>query len=271
MKRYSIIHIPAWSFFSKSLYHDVCHEWKGFGFVYLLLLLAVCWTAPIVKLHMVVSDFVDNDAPKIVSQIPVISIVEGKVSIDEPQPYHIREPEKGETLVVIDTTGAITSLEDMEAIVLITETQVIYRESDIETRTFSLEGVKDVTLDQDVVTGWLAVGKKYVALAFYVLALLGSFVGRIIQMLIYAAIGILFSSLCKSERTYAQLLRLSVVAVTPCIIIKTLLGAAQTSVPYAGVWYFLVAMGYLFFGVKAASVEGGPTSEAPVSEFPRTG
>ena len=122
MKRYSIIHVPVLSFFSKDLYRDVCYNWKGSGFVYLLLLLSVCWIAPMVKLHVGLSDFVDNEAPKMVTQIPVITIVEGKASIDEPQPYYIQEPETGENLIVIDTTGTITSLEGTEVFALITET-----------------------------------------------------------------------------------------------------------------------------------------------------
>ena len=119
---------------------------------------------------------------------------------------------------------------------------------------------------QDRITSWLAIVKKYTAPALYLLAVLGSFVARIVQLLLYAAIGILFSSWCKSGRTYAELLRLSVIALTPCIIVRTVLAMAQVSVPVAGLWYFLAAMGYLFFGIKAASSEEDP-GEPTFSRF----
>jgi len=266
MRRYSVIHVPVLSFFSKALYRDVCHQWKGVGFAYLLLLLIVCWIAPIVKLHIGVSDFVDNEASRIVSQIPTITIVDGKASINEPQPYRITEPDTGETLAVIDTTGAINSLEDAKAFVLIKETEAILKQSDFETRTFSFREIDQLTLDQDMVTGWLATAKVFVAPVLYVLAVLGAFVFRILQALIYACIGLLFASWCKSRFTYASLIRLSIVAVTPGIIIATILEVAGVSFPYSGWCYFLAAMGFLFFGVKAASQDRAPTG-GPASPY----
>ncbi len=271
MKQYSIIHIPVLSFFSKTLYRDVCTQWKGTGFAYLLLLLAVCWIPAVVRMHVGLSGFIDNDAPKIVTQIPKVSIVNGKASIEEPQPYYIRVPETDKALVVIDTTGKITSLADTDALGLVTKTEVIFKENQIETRTFSFKKIKSFTLDQNRITAWLATAKKFAAIVFYPQVLLGSFAVRIIQLLLYAVIGMLFSSLCKCKRKYVELLRLSVVAVTPCIIIKTILGIAEISVPVAGLWYFLITMVYLFFGVKAASMEENPTSESTLSHVPREG
>jgi hypothetical protein len=241
-----------WSFFSKDLYHEACHQWKGTGFAYLLLLLAVCWIAPVVKFHRGVARFVDNEASKIVSQIPAISIVNGKASTDKPQQYFIQNRGTGENLVVIDTTGAMTSLDDTKAVGLITKTHAIFKKNQIETRTFSFRDITQFSLDQAKITGWLALLKKYLAPILYPFAVLGSFIGRMIQLLVYAAIGVLISSWCREPRTYGQLLRLSVVAVTPCILIKTILGVAQIHIPTAGLWYFLCAMGFLIFGVKAA-------------------
>jgi hypothetical protein len=271
MKRYSIIHVPVLSFFSKALYRDVCLQWKGTGFAYLLLLLAVCWIAPIIKIHQDFSVFVDTEATQIISQIPTISIVNGKASVAEPQPHRITNPKTGETLVVIDTTGGIATLEDAEAIGLVTETHAIFKKSQVETRSFSFADVKQFTLGQDMITRWLAVTKRIMAPVLYPFAVLGSFLGRVIQVLLYAAIGMLFASWCKSRRTYVELLRLSIVAVTPVIIIKTLLGIGHVSIPFAGLWYFLGAMGYLFFGVKAASQDESPASADTLSNFPREG
>ena len=259
MKRYSIIHVPVLSFFSKSLYRDVCFEWKGTGFAYLLLLLALCWIPAMVLMQDGLARFVDEEAPKVVSQIPVITITGGKASIEEPQPYIIRDPDTGNPLVVIDTTGIVTTLEETGGAALITETQAVFRNSDVETRTFSFQDIENFTLDQDRVTGWLGMLKRYTIPVMYPLVLGFSFIARIIQLLLYAAIGLLFASVCRCRRGYAELLRLSVVAVTPCIIIKTFLSTAQVSIPLAGLWYFLAAMGFLFFGVKATCEENEAT------------
>ena len=271
MKRYSLIHIPAWSFFSADLYRDVCHRWKGTGLGYLLLLLAICWIAPIVHLHSQLSEFVDKQVPEVASQVPVLTFKDGKVSIDEPEPYYITLPGTNMNLVVIDTTGGITSLEEAKAFGLISETQATFRNSEVETRTVSFRDFEDFVLTQDIINGWVAAVRRFAAPICYVFAVLGSFVGRIVQVLIYAAIGMLFASWCKSRRTYLQLLRLAAVAVTPCIIIKTILHAAEVHPPSAGVWYLLCALGFLFFGVWAAAQEEIPTGEPAPPPTPPEG
>lgn len=253
MKRYSIFHVPVLSFFSKDLYRDVGLQWKGTGFVYLLLLLAICWIPVMIKLQRTFSNFIIKETPKIINQIPEITITNGEVSIKEPQPYYIKDPKTNEKIVIIDTTGAVTSLEDSKAIMLLTKTEVITQKSKFETRSYNLSNIKKFTLDQNKIKQWLNIIKKLLVPILFPLVILGSFAFRIIQLLIYAAIGMLFASWCKFKGTYQSLLRLAVVAVTPAIIIKTVLGMASIKLPLAGLWYFLCAMTYLFFIVKVIS------------------
>ncbi len=253
MKQFSIFHVPVWSFFSKDLYLDACFRWKGTGFGYLFLLLAVLWIAPIAGLQMGLSDFVATEAPKVVTQIPVISIVDGKASIAEPQPYYIKNPDTGANLAVIDTTGTIASPDDGKALVLITQKQAIFKKSEVETRAFSFQNVSRFTLSQEKITYWLNKTRSYLAPILYGLAVIFSFMYRVIQALMYAALGMIFVAWCRSERTYQQLLRLSVVAVTPAIIIKTIISMIDVTIPFSGLLYLAIALGYLFLGVQAAA------------------
>ena len=262
MKRYSIYHIPVMSFFSKNLYRDVASQWKGTCFVYLLLLLIICWIAPISKLNAGLGSFIDNEAPGIISQVPVITIANGTASIKESQPYYIKDPETGKILFIIDTTGKITSLAETEATILLTKTEGVVRKSEMETRTFSLAQMEDLTLDQGLIWKFLTGAKKLLFPLVYPVCILGSFIFRIIQALIYGVIGMLFALMLHSKRPYDTLLRLAVVAVTPAIIIKTLVNLFGIGIPVPALWYFLIAMGYLFFGVKAASKDDGPATES---------
>lgn len=249
MKKYSAFHIPLLSFYSKVLYRYACLEWKGIGFAYLFLLLAVCWIPSMIKYHMLFSNFTRKDAPKIISQIPQISFSNGIASVDVPQPYTIRDPKTQRELIVIDTTGKINTLNDTKAVGLVTRTEAIFRKSAVETRSFNYRSLDDFVLNQQIVTGWLQTASKYWAYIFYPFALIGSFLFRIIQLLLYAAIGYLFASWCQSKRSYDSLLRLSAVAVTPCIIVNTISGVVGLKIPFAGLWFFLAAMIYLSIGV----------------------
>jgi len=251
MRRYSILHVPALSFFSKKLYIDVGLNWKGVNFLYLLLLLTVCWIPTMIMVHRGIADFVNNDAPAIVNQVPQITITDGQVSIKEPQPYYITDLDSNNPLAIIDTTGQIESLEDTDAFCLLTANKIITQQSDFEIRTYDLSEIEAFALDSERVTAWLHIARKFLAPAIYPFAVFGSYAYRIVQVLIYAAIGLLFASFCKTTLSYATLIRLAVVAVTPCIIVGTILGLAETSIPYF--LYIVAALVYLFFAVKSIS------------------
>jgi len=251
MRRYSIFHVPALSFFSKKLYIDVGQNWKGANFLYLLLLLAICLIPTMINLHRGISNFVNNEAPAIVNQVPEITITDGQVSIKETQPYYIKDPDSNEPLAIIDTTGQIQSLEDTDAFCLLTGNKVITKKSEFENRTYNLSNVKAFVVDSKRITGWLQIGRKFLAVVIYPFVLLGYYMYRLVQALIYAAIGLLFASFCKTTLSYTALIRLAVVAVTPCIIVGTILGLTDTSIP--PFLYLVAALVYLFFAVKSIS------------------
>ncbi len=253
MRRYSIFHVPALSFFSKELYIDVGQNWKGVNFLYLLLLLAVCLIPAMINLHRGISNFVNNEAPAVVNQVPEITITDGQVSIKETQPYYIKDPDSDEPLAIIDTTGQIESLEDTDAFFLLTGNKVIIKESKFENRSYDLSNVKAFAVDSERITGWLHIGRKYLAVVIYPFALLGSYLFRIVQALIYAAVGLLFALWCKVTLSYATLLRLAVVAMTPCLLAKTIFGIADIHLPYATLIFLVITLAYLFFAVKANS------------------
>jgi hypothetical protein len=253
MRRYRIFQAPVMSFFSPSFYRDVDQHWKGTGFAYLLLLLAICWVPTFIQFHLSIADYVEHRAPAITAQVPLIRIVKGEASVDVAQPYKIVDPDSGTVLALIDTTGKTASLEGSEALALLTKTEVIVKKNDVETRSFNFKNVKNFTVDQQRISGWLKVFRRYVAVVFYPFAVMGSFVFRIVQALIYAAIGLLFAKWLKTNRPYLTLVRLSVMAVTPVIIVSTVVDAAGLKIPWPGLLYFMAAMVYLFLAIKTVS------------------
>lgn len=258
-KHYRIWQIPVLAFYSRTLYRDVALRWKGVAFGYLLFLLAICWIPGIVRIHHALGFFVDEEAPLIIEQVPEINIIDGQVLVDQPQPYIIRDPETDIALLVIDTTGTITSLEQTDARGLVTSRHAIFQKSAFETRSFSFESVDRYTLDQQKIYHWLDIAKTWAAPVLYPLCTLGSFAYRMVQVLVYAILGLLLASLCKGKLPFDALLRLSVIAITPAIIIGTLLDAAAITLPWAGLWFFLLVTGYLLFGIRASVGSVGPT------------
>lgn len=258
MKKYSILHIPFLSFFKKDLYQDVCLNWKGVCFTYLFILLFLCWIFPSYQIHNEFSHFVKTGASDYISQIPTITIKNGEASADVEQPYQIIDPETQEILVVIDTTGTITSLSQAGARGLITKYEAIFQKSKIETRSFTFQDIEDLVFDQEMAYDGLKMIEKFIGPIIFIFALPFSFIARIILSLIYASIGLLISSIFKTNRNYSELLRLSVVAMTPTIIVSTILDGLRIYLPYSGLIYFLVTIGYLSFGIKSSKENINP-------------
>ena len=254
MKQYGIFHPLLLSFYSKSLYRDVAKNWKGVAFAYLLLLLALTWIPVMMQFHYNLSDSVSRDAPQIVNQLPKITITNGEASIDAPVPYSIIDPQSGAQLAVIDTSGQITSLAQTKAFALLTKKNFMMRQKNrVETRVYDLSEIKSFTLDKDSVMSWVLAFKKWFALVAYPFAVGGSFAYRIIQVLLYALIGTLFANILKTTLDYAALVRLSVISVTPVILLNTLRRLMDIHIPFTWLISFMIAMGYLFIAVKATS------------------
>ena len=234
---------------------------KGIGFAYLFLLLALCWLVIVLAIDNKVDAYFDEYAPGFLVQFPEITILDGKASIRESQPYYIDDPETGRPIAVIDTTGTINSLEQTEAVILLNRESVTIEKNKIETRSFDLNEVGDMVLDRQLLSTWIEATKSYLPAFIYPFALAASSFYRAIQMLIYAAIGLLFASRLRAELEYPQLLRLSVVAVTSSILINTLLWVVGINLPMAGLIYFGLTMVYLYLGIKATT-ETKPEQEA---------
>jgi len=210
------------------------------------------------KFQKGLSKFIDRQSPKFVNQVPKITIEKGEVRIDEPQPYYITVPDSNKIIAIIDTTGQIQSLDNTDAFVLLTKTKLISHQSKTETRIYDLTNVQHFVLEQSKIMKWLDIGKKLLVPMFYPIVVAGSFIFRVIQALVYAAIGYIFDRWCKTKLSYSALIRLAVTAVTPCIIVGTIFEYASVKLPFAGFWFFLAAMGFLFFGVRACSQITGP-------------
>jgi hypothetical protein len=128
------------------------------------------------------------------------------------------------------------------------------KKSKFESRAYDLSNVKTFVVDNERVTGWVHFMRKFLVVFIYPLLLLGSYLFRSVQALIYAAIGLLFALWCKVTLTYATLLRLAVVAMTPCLLVKAIFSIADIRLPcLASLIFLIITLAYLFFAINANS------------------
>src|SRR5207245_4973464 len=120
---------------------------RGFGFWYLVLLLAASWITFSIQAQMGFSKFVREDAARTLVGFPGITITKGVVSIDRPEPYLWREPEKGEVILYGDTTAAFHLPAGAHAKAKLSRSNVVVQQSEYESRTYDLSGVKSFAVD----------------------------------------------------------------------------------------------------------------------------
>lgn len=258
MKRYTTVHPLFMSFYSKSLYRDVGKNWRTITFLYLFLLSAVCLIPIMFRVYSAVSDYFHSEAPKIVKQVPVITIAGGVASVREVMPYIIKDPENGAPLIIIDTTGKTTSLEGTAAMLLLTKSTLSFKRSSKETRTFNLSEFGDLTIDQSQVYGWIETFLDYFIFVLYPFALLFIFLLRIVEAFIFGAAGIFFAKKLGAPLGYRSVVSLAMVSMTPSVILDSIYNYLEIIVPFWWVLNFVIAIGYLFFAVKANAEDKMP-------------
>jgi len=259
MKKYSVFQAPLYAFFSKDFYADIGRNHRGTAFGYLFLLLLVCWVPVVMTWHGPFAEAVDSYAPGLIERIPEMTITDGRAVIHADQPCFIPMPHSTNTLAIFDTTGKYTSLEGQDAFVLVTETKVIMKQSAVETRSYSFAEIKNFALTREKMTNWVALGRKWIMPSVYAAVLISSFIGKVIKMLIYALIGLLFA---KSAVPYASVLRLSVMAGTPAIVLHTVFMLTPIGFFIPGIAWFVLTLVYLYIGVRATTAAETP---APTS------
>jgi hypothetical protein len=99
------------SFYSRFLYVDVGKRWKGIGLVYLLLVVAVTSIPFALKMSADFNKSFNEQLIEPLLQVPTIYIQDGEVKFDKPMPYIIKN-DKGQDVIIIDTTGTINEITD---------------------------------------------------------------------------------------------------------------------------------------------------------------
>ncbi len=253
MKQYSILHPLYMSFFSKSLYRDVAANWRGLCLTYLLIVLTLTLIPDMVSLHERVVDFLADQVPQVVNQVPTITISEGTASVNVPVPYIIDAPWSKLPFAVIDTSAGAVPPADLKATIMLTRTKLTVKGDTSEVHSFDFSRIHHAVIDKDLINLWLEAFKDDFIFAVYPFALFFAFLYYFIQALLCSSIGIFFAKMFNIDLKSRALIRLSVVAFTPPLVLQTVHTLLDIEFPYSGVITFVLATCYLYFAVSSCS------------------
>ena len=250
MKKYSFVDPLYMAFYAKEIYRDVARFWRGIGLLYLFSLVALCTIPGMVKLHSQINAFVADDAPAYVKQFPTMTLSQGILSVPENRPYVVKDPATGEQALIIDPTGQHQTLEQAKTKVLVTKSHIIVQ-TGTEPVSVPLTQFEDTVLDNRKMFELLEFAGDWFAATFYPIAFAMNYVYRIVQVLIYSLVSLAYARMLKIPLGFGGAIRLTAVALTPMIIAHTLLTFFDSQVPYSWAITFGLAIGYVFFGVRA--------------------
>jgi len=264
MNRYPVVSGLLLSWFHRDFYRQVGKNWRGRVFGYLFLVEMFCWALLCAHYHVQFSRWVREEAPKLIQQVPHITIDQGVASVDADQPYRIVDPDHPDSvLFVIDTTGQVTELTDDIRGGLMTRDKVYVRQrgSFRETRVYDLSEIPHYDLDSETVSGWLETIRKWALWVFFPFAVIGGVIYRLVLALIYSLIGLIINGFLAARQSFGGVFAISVMAMTPMMLIKTVKMLTGMTIPVFWGISFAVTVGFLAFGLFA--LHRSPTGPSP--------
>ena len=264
------------SFYSRDLYREIVFKWRGIGLVYLMLMLGLLWLPSAARWFLALRAYGAATAETLVRELPTISI-RGGVMTARPSGRHVilLESSQGgsgdDTILIIDDTVESVSSEIAVQAVVLTQREVgAVRPSRGERRVWTLTPGADMEVTPEEAGAFVSSLAFWVSPVAYISAVVGSVAFRMIQALLYCAIAMAYASAHRAKLEYANSVRLAVVAVTPVVVIRTLVWFG----PWEPAWYWrwpaalLITLAYIRFGIRAAATAPSDAVHPPADYQP---
>ena len=147
MKHANLITSIWRSFYSRKLYTEAGQTWRGYGFVYLLVLLAICWVFISGRMYVNYGNAFQKYSPvltQISKQIPTMKIKSGIIVTKIKKPVFVKSNE-GEKIGVIDVSNqyGVDKFTQSKYIVLLQKNQILFRQGNNDIKSFKLTALQD--------------------------------------------------------------------------------------------------------------------------------
>lgn len=245
-------HIPLLAFYSRSLYILVARTWRGTGLGYLFLITAFCSLLTTYHVARLMDDIVNQQVYPVVQQLPTLTFSNGTLQPNSSEPIVIKGAEGGNAVLVVDTSDN-PKFEQIQAPIWLLKHQARIEQPNGQFQVIDFAPIEQLSLDQG---GMQALVDRTVSVMkplSYIPIQLGEFGYRALQVLLYAIGGIAYAALFKVRLGYKTILRLTCVAVTPSLLISTILTALGFYFPVLGIMFFVMSQAYLYFAIQSVA------------------
>ena len=221
MSKYNIFQAIYMSFYSRKLYQDVAKNWGGKAFFYLFVLLALSWIAQTYAIQSALTLLYAHESDVFVAQFPALVVIKGKITTPENKPYLIKETGTNKLIAII------------------------------EVRIYQLPSAFSATINPVTINGYVKSGIGFAWIFIFIFVMTFSFIFRLIQVLLYSIIGKIFSAITSSKVCYGTILQITIMAITPSIVLATIFDLLRCSLPHQHLVFFILSMFYMCYGIRA--------------------
>ena len=224
------------------------------SFVYLLLLFLIIYFINGTRTFVVTRIVVDELTTNLNMNIPEFRLENGEFSFEGKMPYYISSSTN--EVFVIDTTGQVTEsvLKDVGFGMLITKDRVYLKNSQLETRTFSLTELKGITLNKSDVAEFLP-KLSWIAIIFIAFGFIFVLGWKLINAVILALLGLIANAALKGRLKFNNLLNISIYALTLPMLIQLAVNLYGYPLPRFGLIYWGISILYVALAVKSCRDE----------------
>jgi len=250
-------------FYNQVFYKEVVQNWKGVGFTFLLILLALLTIPRIYQVQTQINHLVENVFPELIQEFPTVTIKNGNLSINQISPLIIRDKETFDAEIIFDTSGKYISLENTTASVLITSKQIFLKNNGSHPYILEVNRYDDMVIDKEKISEILPRLSSFGIVVYFPVSIAVSLITVYFKAFLLSLVGLIFLKLRRSRLAYTTLFRLTTFSIAPGIIVASVLQLLSVSMNMVA-WVVLgLHLGYLYFAVDS-NVKGLAPAEKSV-------
>jgi len=240
------------SFYSRHLYREVFEQWRGIGLVFIFILSLIQAIVATSQIDAQIDIFVRDYAPALVSQLPQLTIHDGLASTPEPKPYDILEPQTSKRLALINTSLEQTPKDLGDTPLFIGKTSFVLTNPGKEAQTFEFSKARNIVIEQIGVFRVLKFISDWGAILFFPILLTFQTLVFMLEVLFFSLFALISFRTSPVKATYASMLRLTAVALTPATLFSLILTVFLPPDAISSFTYVLLAVGYITYAVYVA-------------------
>lgn len=232
------------SVFKTEYYSAFIKQSTGKAVLYVVLLIFIASLSFGIKLSVAWNDGVNTIRTQIQTKSPDFIFTGGELAVKAPMPYVIHDTK--EIVIVVDTSGKTNEqvLNGREKGLFIGKNKVIDKMSQVETRTYDLSKIKDITFTKADVVQVIPLLKWFNIILVISLFIFG-IISNLFAALIVASCGWIVSKMMSYKIIFADLYKISIHALTLPLVLEMIKDLSGAKISFFGLAFYIISIGYV--------------------------